>query len=475
MYTLLPRQYKVIEKINHDFCHSIRLRYPNDEEKVKRTSIIEDDKVRMANLALVGSHKINGVAKIHTNIIKKEVFKDFHDIFPDKFVNVTNGVTQRRWLLHTNPELADFITKRIGDEWIFDFKTIKNLSQYATDERSLEEFLAIKKRSKERAIQFLQQRGKLRNAKGQKTIALPEINANSLFEVHIKRIHEYKRQLMNLLHWILLYHEIIENPHQPIPPRTSILSGKAAAGYERAKEILLLSNAIQRKVNKDHAVGGKLVILNVENYNVTQAEILIPASDLSVQISTAGTEASGTGCMKLSMNGSLTIGTRDGSNIEMEKNIGEHWWPFGFGLKEKEITAHKKNQSYKPEEILKKYPKIAQAMESLRNHSFAVNEQEHTVFCSLYDMLINNDPFFVLADLQSYRDTQKQVEKLFQTPLKWAEYAIHNIAGMGYFSTDRSIQDYSNLIWGLTPCPPDLAILNKVQEEYSKHDQCRIY
>ncbi|MBA2368576.1 MAG: glycogen/starch/alpha-glucan phosphorylase [Candidatus Protochlamydia sp.] len=471
-YYLLPRQYRIIERINQDFCNSLRLRYPNDESRVQRMSIIENEKVRMANLAIVGSHKVNGVAKLHSEILKKVVFKDFDEFFPDKFVNITNGVTQRRWLLECNPELAKFITKRIGDKWITDFLTIRELAKYAGDTDSQDELMAIKKKNKLRCIEFLNRENRLRDSTGTITAPPPLIDVDSLFDVQIKRIHEYKRQLMNALHLIMIYQEITRNPHHQRIKRTAIIGGKAAAGYDTAKDIIRLLCCIARKVNRDPTVGGTLKIVYLENYNVTKAEIVIPASDLSEQISTAGTEASGTGNMKLAINGALTIGTKDGANIEMEDEIGEKWWPFSFGCTADEIAALKANESYHSSEIYEANPKIKLAVDALRDRTFAQTEEEHLVFSDLYHKLIEMhyggapDRYFMLKDLQSYYDAQLKAEEMYRSPRKWAEFALHNIAGMGKFSSDFSVHNYSQLIWGIQPCPLDQELLDRVRYDY---------
>lgn len=481
-YYLLPRQYKIIERLNYEFCNSMRAKYPQDEPKIQRTSIIHEGKVRMANLSIVGSRKVNGVAALHTEILKNSVFKDFYEAFPEKFVNITNGVTQRRWLLHCNPELAKFITKRIGPGWITDFTQISRLADYASDPHSIEEFLLIKKKNKFRLIEFLNQNNRIRNSLGEVVTPPPIIDATSLFDVQIKRIHEYKRQIMNILHLIMIYQEILENPtgHNRIK-RTAIIGGKAAAGYDTAKDTLRLIHCVARKVNKDPHVGGSLKIVLVENYNVSRAEIIIPAADLSEQISMAGMEASGTGNMKLAMNGALTIGTNDGANIEMRQEITDRWFPFAFGCSADQIVQMKSKGSYHPKAIYDQNPKIRQAVDSLRNRTFANTDVEHQVFSDLFHKLIEGhyggppDRFFALQDLEDYYQTQKKVEVLFEEPHKWGEYAIHNIAGMGKFSTDISIKNYSDLVWNISPCPLDEEILERVRHEYSVIDVCRVY
>jgi len=473
MYYLLPRQCKIIERLNHDFCSAVRAKYPNDEERIKRMSIIEGGRVRMANLAIVGSHRVNGVAQLHSEILKNVVFRDFYELNPDKFVNITNGVTQRRWLLECDPELAKFITKRIGDSWITDFLQIKKLANFGVDKESQEEFLAVKKKNKLRCIEFLNRENRLRDNTGLIFSPPPLIDPDSLFDVQVKRVHEYKRQLMNILHLIMIYHEILQNPQHHRIKRTVIFGGKAAAGYEMAKDIIRLIYCVARKINRDPAVAGILKVVYLENYNVSRAEVIIPSADLSQQISTAGMEASGTGNMKFSMNGALTIGTRDGANIEMEEEITPKWWPFAFGCSSEEIAEMKKYKTYHPSEIYKTVPQIKRALDSLVDRTFAQTEAEHQVFSSIYHKLLDEnlggDRFFVLKDLMSYYEAQLKVETLFKTPLKWAECAIHNIAGMGKFSSDNSVNNYATLIWGIQPCPLDQEILDRVRYDYEEH------
>lgn len=481
MQYLLPRQYKIIERLNLDFCNTLRTQYPDDEDKIRRMSILENNKVRMANLAIVGSHKINGVAALHTELLKSTVFKDFYELYPDRFVNITNGVTQRRWLLGCNPELAKFITKRIGDGWITDFPQIQKLAEFAADVESQDEFLAIKNRNKIRFIEFLNQKNKLRNSHGEVFAPPPIIEASSLFDVQVKRIHEYKRQLMNILHVIMVYQEILENPAHERVKRTVIFGGKAASGYETAKDIIRLIVCVGRRINKDSSIGGALKVVYIENYNVSSAEIIIPAADLSEQISTAGTEASGTGNMKLAMNGALTIGTNDGANIEMREDVTDKWWPFAFGCSTEEIAKLRASHSYSPVDICSSNNRIKRALDSLRDRSFAEDDDEHQTFSDLYHKLMEAhyggtpDRYFILKDLESYYETQKKVEELYKTPNIWAEYALHNIAGMGNFSTDISIKNYCEKIWGIAPCPVDDEILERIKHEYSIVDKCRIF
>lgn len=480
-YYLLPRQQKVIEKLNQDFLDVVRAKYPNDEERIRRLSIIENGKIHMANLAIVGSHKVNGVAELHSNILKTSVFKDFYELWPDRFTNVTNGVTQRRWLMHCNPKLSSFVTKRIGDKWITDFSVMSELAKFASDPASQQEFLEIKKQCKQRFVQFLKTNSHLRDKSGEEIDETPLISTESLFDVQVKRIHEYKRQLMNALHILMVYDEILERADHKRIKRTCIIGGKAAPGYDAAKAIIRLINCIARKVNYDPAVHDLLKVIFVENYNVSCAEVIIPAADLSEQISTAGTEASGTGNMKLAINGALTIGTDDGANIEMKQATTDEWWPFTFGLKADQVDKMKREKSYNPWDICANNPKIKRAVDRLRDGSLAQNEQEHQALVSVYDSLLEGqygqlpDKYFVLQDLQDYYNVQLKVEELYKTPSRWAEFALHNIAAMGPFSSDVAVKNYAEKIWNIVPCPIDGTILARVRQEYSEHDRCRIY
>lgn len=470
MRTLLPRQLKIIERLNHEFCTKLREKYPKDEAKVKRMSIIEDGKVRMAHLAVVGSHKVNGVAALHTEILKHDVFKDFYELNPAQFVNITNGITQRRWLLMANPDLAQFITERIGDKWITDFFEIKKLAPFADDPASRQEFMNIKRKNKLRLIDFLNKNNKLRNASGKISIPSPPLDDSFLFDMQIKRVHEYKRQLMNALHLIMLYFEILENPHCQRIKRVAMIAGKAAAGYETAKNTIRLINCLSRTINYDPVVSKFLKVIYIENYNVSRAEIIIPAADLSEQISNAGTEASGTGNMKLTINGALTIGTNDGANIEMREEITDTYWPFGFGASSEEIQRMRSKGEYNPRAVAAANPKIQRALDSLLDGPFTKTEEERLALLDLYNKLMDNhygacpDRYFTIYDLAAYYDTQIKVEELYRDKDKWAFYALHNIAGMGKFSSDTSIKNYSDLVWQLTPCPKDPEILERYQD-----------
>lgn len=481
LHLLLPRQYHIIERLNLDFCNSVRKKFPGDEARVRRMSIIEGGQVRMAHLAIVGSHRVNGVAALHTKILKESIFKDFYEMDPDKFVNVTNGVTQRRWLLHANPRLAEFLNKRIGRGWITDFKQIRQLEKFAGDPEAQKEFLNIKRQNKQDLIEYIAHINPIRDAKGKIVGHFDPLGEDALYDVQIKRFHEYKRQLMNILHVLMLYNEIKANPSARSIKRMVLFAGKAAPGYELAKNVIQLIYAVAHKVNNDPVVSQKLRVAFLENYNVSIAEIIIPAADLSEQISTAGMEASGTGVMKLAMNGALTIGTEDGANIEIHQEVSDQWWPFSFGNTAEQNARMVQDRSYNSWDIYMHHPAINQAVESLHDHSLALSEEDHQAFLNIYRSLLEKDSqempdrYFVLNDLVSFYETQKKVEALYVDQGKWAEYALHNIAAMGKFSTDEAIHNYATLIWGLEKCPVDKGELERVRAEYSEHDKCRIF
>ena len=475
---LLPRQYHIIERLNADFCNQIRQKFSGNEDYVRSMSIIEGGQIRMAHLAIFGSHRVNGVSALHTEILKNTVFRGFYEMYPEKFVNITNGVTQRRFLLLDNPKLAEFLTKRLTSKWITDLNALEGLAKYASDPAAQKEFLEIKKACKQSLMSYIAEENPIRDSKGKIIGFLQPLGDDALFDVQIKRFHEYKRQLMSALHLIMLYYELKASPASRLVKRMVIFGGKAAPGYAAAKNIIRLICAISRKVNADLSVNQSLKVVFIENYNVSKAERIIPGADLSEQISAAGTEASGTGNMKMAMNGALTIGTEDGANVEMREAVGKDWWPFAFGRTASENAAFR--EGYNPWDIYMHNLPIRQALDALRDHTFATNDEEHAAFCSLYKSLLepeNSHPldrYFVLSDLQAYYDTQKKVEALYATPEKWAEYAIRNIAGMGRFSSDNSIHNYAKLIWDVKPAPLGQKELSRVRDEYSEHDRCRI-
>ncbi|NGX39537.1 MAG: Glycogen phosphorylase [Chlamydiae bacterium] len=478
---LLPRQYQIIQRLNYEFCQKVREQYPGDEERLRRMSIIEGGQIKMAHLAIYGTHRINGVAALHSEILKQDIFRDFYEMYPDRFVSVTNGVTQRRWINHCNPLLSHFISKRIGKGWITDLKQIEELSKFASDRDCQEEFLEVKRANKQAFSEFLEVENPLRDAHGQVVCSCGVFGPEALFDVQIKRIHEYKRQLMNVLHAIMLYHELSENPESRSVKRMVVIGGKAAPGYILAKNIIRLIFCLGKKVAADPNASEKLRVVYYENYNATRAEKIIPAVDLSEQISCAGMEASGTGNMKMAMNGALTIGTEDGASIEMHHEITDQWWPFGFGRSAEENRKMHLEKSYDPKKIYESNEKIRRAVDALQDRSIAETEEEHEAFLSLYHSLLDPrgeemaDRYFVLNDLPTYYETQKKVEELYQQPNAWAECAIQNIAHMNRFSTDESIHNYANLVWGLLPCPVDPKELEKVRQQYAQHDKCRIF
>ena len=475
---LLPRQYHIIQLLNQRFCDDIRKKFRFDEERVRRMSFIEKGQIKMANLAIYGSHHVNGVANLHTEILKTSLFKDFYEMYPEKFVNITNGVTQRRWLLSCNPLLADFISKRIGKDWITNFKTIKKLESFAKDHDSQKEFLEIKKTNKKKLLEHLYSFPSIPGCHPNGSCTF--LDVNSLFDVQIKRFHEYKRQLMNALHTLILYQELKENPHARKIKRMVIFSGKAAPGYKAAKDIIRLIYCLSRKIFNDPVVRDLLRIVFIPNYNVSNAEKIIPAADLSEQISTAGMEASGTGNMKLTINGALTIGTDDGANVEMREAITDPYWPFKFGKTATENDHLQKNKLYNPDQIVSQNPRIAKALEALRDHSLAENETEHATLNQIYLSLLEGsfenqaDKYFVLNDLEDYYQTQKKVENLYASPHLWAEYCLKNISGMGNFSSDVSIENYAKHIWDIQPLELSKDHLLKIRNEYSELDRCRI-
>lgn len=470
---LLPRHFSIIQRLNQEFCGEIRKQFPNDEERVRRMSFIEKGQVKMANLAIYGSHKVNGVAALHTDILKASLFKDFCDMYPDKFVNVTNGVTQRRWLLYANPLLTEFLNERIGTGWITHFEEIQKIADHADDPKTQKEFLKIKKENKERLLKMIEEDMEFRHGQGKRYAEENLLGSDALFDVQIKRIHEYKRQLMKALHLLMLYNELKANPDSHRINRFAIFGGKAAPGYRMAKSIIRLIYCLARKINHDPAIGGRLKIAYIENYNVSKAEIIIPGTDLSEQISTAGMEASGTGNMKFAINGALTIATDDGANVEMRQNITDPWWPFIFGASSSENLEMWKSGSYNPQEVINTHPELQQIIGQLQDRSLVENDAEHEALLDVIQTL-QKDHFFVLKDLYSYYETQKKVEELYSQPLEWAKVALHNIAGMGSFSADVSIETYAKEIWDLKKCPPDPKELSEVRREYSEHDRCRI-
>lgn len=470
---LLPRQYYVIDQINQKLCALVRNHAPKDEQLVRQLSIIEEGQVRMAHLAIFGSHSVNGVARLHGEILKERLFADFNTLFPGKFTYVTNGVSQRHWLFHCNPLLTDFITERIGTGWVTDFSQISHLQNFANEKATQEAFLAIKAENKRLFARFLYEHNPKRDLLGRLVDSHADhVEPDSLFAVQIKRIHEYKRQLMNALHLIMLYFDLRSDPQSRKIKRTVFFSGKAAAGYTVAKHIIHLIDCLAKKINHDPSIQNKLKVIFVENYSVTRAEAIIPAAELSEQISTAGMEASGTGNMKLTMNGALTIGTQDGANIEMKEAVTEKWWPFSFGADAATLMRLRDQNLYNPWDIYSKNQQIKRAVDALKDGTFAENHRDEEALGALFDALMlgfegsRADAYFVLYDLQNYYDTQKRVEELYCNRHQWAEYCLNNIARMGSFSSDVSIQKYANEIWGIEKTPVNPEILAEVRKIY---------
>ncbi len=473
MQELLPRQYQIVCKLNKQFCTDAVEKHPHKQANLEELSIISHGQVKMANLAIFGSHKVNGVAKLHSEILKNDLFKPFYEIYPEKFTNVTNGVTQRRWLYYSNPLLAEFITKRIGNEWIKDFSKIKDLSKFAEDTNSQEEFLSIKDQNKKNFIQYLEDTNSV-DLCGQETSVC--LSSDALFDVHIKRFHEYKRQLMNALHALILYQEIKENPSARPIKRVVFFGGKAAPGYKIAKDVIRFIFCLSRKILKDPIVKDHLRVIFIPNYNVSKAEKIIPAADLSEQISTAGMEASGTGNMKLSINGALTIGTDDGANVEMREHVTDKYWPFKFGSSASENAQMKHDHSYNPKTIYESNKHIAKALDALVDGSLTENDEEAKALEEIHQSLLSNghDRYFVLNDLPDYYETHKKVEQLYATPNEWAKFALMNISSLGDFSADISVQNYATNIWDIEPCPPSTEELSRIRKEYADLDRCRI-
>ena len=439
---LLPRVFQIVEELNRRFCISLRETYHQGEDTIKNMSIICDDQIRMAYLAIVGSFSVNGVAAIHTEILKNNVLKNFYRIMPQKFNNKTNGITQRRWLGHANPKLSSLITNTIGDKWYTDLSELKKLVPYSTDKAFVDEFGAIKRHNKEQLANYIKEHNGI------------IVNTDSIFDVQVKRLHEYKRQFMNILHILMLYNEIKANPNGNYVPRTFIFGAKAAPGYTRAKLIIKLINATAQLVNNDPITKKYLTVVFIENYNVSNAEIIIPAANVSEQISTASKEASGTSNMKFMLNGALTIGTLDGANIEIYEEVGKDNI-FIFGLTCEEVLSLYASRSYNPWSIYNTDSEIHSMLQLLISRVLSPNNP--SLFVELYESLLNRagdnhgDTYFILKDLRSYYNAQKEVEKAYLNSFEWNKKAIINTACSGKFSSDRTITEYANDIWKLNP------------------------
>ncbi len=441
---LLPRHLAIIYEVNKRFLRQVMSRYPFDDGRLSRMSLIdegngtaENRRIRMAYLAVVGSHSVNGVAALHTELLKAHLLHDFNEMFPERFHNVTNGVTPRRWLLAANPMLADAITARIGDGWITQLEQLEQLTQHAEDPVFRNEVRAIKQRNKEQLARYIEAEHRI------------AVDRSSLFDVQVKRLHEYKRQLLNLLHVVALYLRLKKNPELPMVPRTFIFGGKAAPAYATAKLIIKLINSVASVINSDPQVNGKLRVIFLANYRVSLAERVFPASDLSEQISTAGKEASGTGNMKFSLNGALTIGTLDGANIEIREEVGPDNF-FLFGLTAQDVFDLQRS-GYRPRDYYEQNAELKALLDLIASGFF---EPEHPdVFRPLIQSLLEQDTYMLLADFQSYVECQERVSKAFQDPDQWARKAILNIAKMGKFSSDRSIHEYADRLWKARPVP----------------------
>ena len=437
---LLPRVYQIVEEINRRFVAQIQQRYPGNNEKIRRMAIIYDGQVRMAYLAIVGSFSVNGVAKLHTEILEKQELRDFYEMMPEKFNNKTNGITQRRFLLHGNPLLADWVTDKIGNEWITDLSNIKKLSVYVDDEKCQQEFMNIKYQNKIRLAKYIKEHNGI------------DVDPRSIFDVQVKRLHEYKRQLMNILHVMYLYNQLKDNPNMDIVPRTFIFGAKAAAGYKRAKLTIKLINNVASVINNDKSIGGKLKVVFIEDYRVSNAELIFSAADVSEQISTASKEASGTGNMKFMLNGALTIGTMDGANVEMAEEVGKDNM-FIFGASADEIINLENNGGYNPMDIFNNDQDIRRVLMQLINGYYSPQDPE--LFRDIYNSLLNTknsakaDTYFILKDFRSYAEAQKRVEAAYRDENWWARAAMLNTASAGKFSSDRTIEEYVRDIWHL--------------------------
>ena len=437
---LLPRIYQIVEEINRRFVNEIQQRYPGDQDKIAKMAVVYNGQVRMAYMAIVAGFSVNGVARLHTEILKHEELKDFYEMMPEKFNNKTNGITQRRFLLHGNPLLADWVTDKIGDEWITNLPHIKELAAFMDDKECQKEFLDIKYKNKVRLAKYIKEHNGI------------DVDPNSIFDVQVKRLHEYKRQLMNILHVMYLYNQLKDNPNMDMVPRTFIFGAKAAAGYRRAKLTIKLINAVADVINNDKSINGKIKVVFIEDYRVSNAEIIFAAADVSEQISTASKEASGTGNMKFMLNGALTLGTMDGANVEIVEEVGQEN-AFIFGLSADEVINYENNGGYHPYEIYQKDKDIHEVLDQLVDGTYANGDPE--LYKDLYQSLLFGDTgsqadmYFILKDFRSYAEAQKKVEEAYRDTKGWAKMAMTNTAGCGKFSSDRTIQEYVDDIWHL--------------------------
>ena len=437
---LLPRIYQIIEEINRRFVEEIQKKYPGNQEKIRKMAIIYDGQVKMAHLAICAGYSVNGVAALHTEILKNQELKDFYEMMPEKFNNKTNGITQRRFLLHANPLLADWVTEHIGDEWITDLAQISKLKVYVDDEKAQQEFMNIKYQNKLRLAKYIREHNGI------------DVDPRSIFDVQVKRLHEYKRQLLNILHVMYLYNKIKDHPEMPFYPRTFIFGAKAAAGYRRAKLTIKLINSVADVINNDKSINGKLKVVFIEDYRVYNAEWIFAAADVSEQISTASKEASGTGNMKFMLNGAPILGTMDGANVEIVQEVGEEN-AFIFGLSAQEVINYENNGGYNPMDYFNNDQDIRRVLMQLINGEYAPDDPER--FRDIYDSLLNTnssdraDTYFILADFKSYAEAQERVEKAYRDETGWARMAMMNTACSGKFTSDRTIQQYVDEIWHL--------------------------
>ena len=437
---LLPRVYQIVEEINRRFLIEVQNKYPNNYEKVKKMAIIFDGQVKMAHLAIVAGYSVNGVAKLHTEILKNQELKDFYEMMPEKFNNKTNGITQRRFLLHGNPLLADWITEQIGDEWITDLPHLAKLKVYVDDPKFQQEFMNIKYQNKLRLAKYIKEHNGI------------DVDPRSIFDVQVKRLHEYKRQLLNILHVMYLYNQLKDNPNMDMVPRTFIFGAKAAAGYQIAKKTIKLINSVADVINNDKSINGKLKVVFIEDYRVSNAELIFAVADVSEQISTASKEASGTGNMKFMLNGALTLGTMDGANVEIVEEVGKEN-AFIFGLSADEVINYENNGGYNPEEIFNTDQDIRRVLMQLINGYYSPQDPE--LFRDIYNSLLNTknsakaDTYFILKDFRSYAEAQKRVEAAYRDENWWARAAMLNTASAGKFSSDRTIEEYVKDIWHL--------------------------
>ena len=431
---LLPRVYQIVEEINRRFVIEIQNKYPGDQEKIRKMAILYDGQVRMAHLAIAGSYSVNGVARLHTEILKKRELRDFYEMMPEKFNNKTNGITQRRFLLHGNPLLASWVTDKIGDDWITNLDHLKHLKVYVDDEKCQQEFMNIKYQNKVRLAKYIKEHNGI------------DVDPRSIFDCQVKRLHEYKSQLMNILHVMYLYNELKAHPDMDIVPRTFIFGAKAAAGYYTAKLTIKLINAVADKINNDSSINGKIKVVFIEDYRVSNAELIFAAADVSEQISTASKEASGTGNMKFMLNGALTLGTMDGANVEIVEEVGKDN-AFIFGLSAEQVMEYEKNGNYNPRDVYNNNQDVRQVLTQLVNGFYSPENPE--LFRALYDALLEKDTYFTLLDFDSYKEAHNRIDAAYRDEQHWARTAMLQTASAGKFSSDRTIEEYAKEMWHL--------------------------